>query len=236
MRARQVVSPCGWLRRLAVRVRDDERVSMTGGLCHDSVDQLDQPAGQCEELVAQGQIEQRVIDVVAAAPRVQPAGDGDAEASTQFVLDQAKEVLFRRVDSELVQSGRNVGFDRVEGIHDRSGVRRREQPRLGQHDGMCEIDADEMPPVVALHILEQRRQNRLAIGGRRKHRGSGHDQNMLPRSAFSQSAQTLERCRRPLPLFGAQCSDGIDSGGPARRNVRCQCRPRYRAGLARDRR
>ena len=184
----QVMAPGGRLCRLAVCVGDHQCVAMTGCQRDQTIDQIDQSARQRDQPVAQSKVEERVVDIVATPAGVKTAGGGDAEAPAQRILDHTEQIFFHRADSDFVESGREIRFDGLERLEDGSGIASREQALFSQHHCVRIVDAEQIPPMVSLHALEERRQDCFSIGGCGERIVGRHEDNMLPECAFSQSA------------------------------------------------
>jgi hypothetical protein len=127
---------------------------------------------QRRETILERKLEHRVVDVVAASTRVQLAGDLDAEATDQLALDIKEEVLVLAGVLEPVEI--EMAQDVVERIQDGARLLRPEQVAFGEQHGARLVDAHLVAPVVALHALEQRREDGVLVHLRREFLGLGH--------------------------------------------------------------
>ena len=116
--------------------------------------------------VFERELEHGVIDVVAAAPGVELAGDFDAQAADELAFDVEEEILvLAGVDEADEVDGRE---DVVEGAEDGAGFVGRQPPALGEQHGARLVDAHLVAPVMALHALEERGEDGVLVDPRRK--------------------------------------------------------------------
>ena len=117
------------LRRLAVRIGDDDGFALALGDGEQGLDQREdarRAAPSSRSLSAS--LNTRVVDVVAAAPGMELAGDFDAQPADELALDVEEEVLvLARVDEAVEVDGLE---DIVERAEDGASLRRSSAARI----------------------------------------------------------------------------------------------------------
>jgi hypothetical protein len=149
------------LRRLAVRVGDDQGRLLALGDLEQGSDQVVQPREQRREVLGERHLEQRMIDVVARARGVKLAADLGADFGLERRLDHEEQVLVLAGVAEL--RGVEVALDRAQRGEDLVHLRPRHDALLRKHDPVRVVDAEQRRRMVVLRGLEQGREHRVAI-------------------------------------------------------------------------
>jgi hypothetical protein len=213
----EVVTVGRRLRRLAVRVGDDNRRAFPLRDGEQSLDQREVRVEERRQPSFKRKLEHRVVDVVAATPGVQLAGDLDAQPTDELALDVEEEVLvLARVGEVLeIETADNV-VERVENV---ARFVLFEQPALGEQHRARLVDAHLVAPVVALHSLEQRREHRVLVDSRREFVGSGHRRGVQVSRDERGERAAINRASRAR-------ESRKESPSGLRRSRRCPCRCR----------
>ena len=96
---REIVAIGRGLRRLAVRIRDDDGFALALGHGQQRLDHGEMLGEERRQPVLQRQLEHGVVDIVAAAPGMELARDFDAQPADQLGFDVKEEILvLARVD------------------------------------------------------------------------------------------------------------------------------------------
>ena len=162
----EIMAIGGGLRRLAMGVGDDDGFTLAFGHGQQCVDHRGMLGEERRQTVFQRQLEHRVVDVVAAAPGVQLAGDFDAQAADQLGLHVEEEILvLAGIDEAVEVDGLE---DVIEGVEDEAGFVLRQQRAFGQQHGARLVDPHLVAPVMALHALEQRSEDGILVDTRRE--------------------------------------------------------------------
>ncbi len=161
--SREVMAEGGRLGRLAMGIGDDQRRLLALGQVEGRGDQGAQQAGHMVEPRLEGELEQRVIDIVARAAGMEAPGIVGRQALLQLGLDQ-EEIIFDR--AVIAQLGRvDLGIDSVERAGDAAGGGARQDAGLGEHDEMGAVDGAEALDVMRLRPVEERAQHGFLVDG-----------------------------------------------------------------------
>ena len=107
-----------------------------------------------------------MVDIVAAAPGVQLAGDVHSQAADQLAFDMEEEVLvLAGVDKMLEVEG---PLDVVERLEDRTRLFAGQQSAFGKQHRARPVDLHLITPVMAFHAFEQRTEDGVLVDLRRK--------------------------------------------------------------------
>ena len=154
------------LRRLSVGIGDDDGFALALGDRQQCLDHRGVLGEKRRQPVLERQLEHGVVDVVAASPGVQLAGDVDAQAADQLAFDIEEEILvLAGIDEAVEVDGLE---DVVERLEDCACLFVRQQPAFGQQHGARLVDLHLIAPVMALHAFEQRGEDGVLVDPRRK--------------------------------------------------------------------
>ena len=163
----QVVRHGGGLRRLGVRVRGHHRLAVPAGQVEQAGAQGEYPVVQRQDELPLAHPVHRHVDVVAAAGRVQPAGDFLAARGGQQALDVEEEVLVGAV----VGDARDVfNRDGVQGFANASRVRRSDDRAIGEHRQVRVVNRHQGRDKLPLGVLEVLVEDVLDVFGGKTHR------------------------------------------------------------------
>ncbi len=111
----EIVAVGRGLRRLSVRIGDDDGVALALGHRQQGLDHRGMLGEKRRQPVLQRQLEHGVVDVVAAAPGVQLAGHLDAQTADQLGFDIEEEILvLAGIDEAVEVDGREDVVERLE--------------------------------------------------------------------------------------------------------------------------